>query len=168
MSHYQHEVPSSCNTTVYLSQSNQIFNVDKKYSFVTIALMVVELFEENNLFWWILGSWLEFDSIFECTRKQRGTQFRFFSTNRSASWLDLTQLVNAPERRWNTISDFYPPHQIRIIVLEYFWNKDWWDQQQYSLLSLTYTLIYTLCITYTENRWRTLGEGLKTHAIVYQ
>ena len=43
--------------------------ITKKYSLVRIALIVVELFQENNQFWRVFGSWLEFYSIRECTRE---------------------------------------------------------------------------------------------------
>ena len=43
--------------------------ITKKYSLVRIALIVVELFQENNQFWRVFGSWLVFYSIRECTRE---------------------------------------------------------------------------------------------------
>ena len=49
--------------------------ITKKYSLVRIALIVVELFQENNQFWRVFGSWLDFYSIRECTRELAATFF---------------------------------------------------------------------------------------------
>ena len=61
----------------------------KKYSLVRITLIVVYLIKENNQFWIVLGSRLEVDSIRECIREHMGTRVWYFSTNRSAPWLDF-------------------------------------------------------------------------------
>ena len=92
----------------------------KRYSFVSIALIVVKLFQENNKFSSVLGLCLEFDSILEAPESRREHDCDFLPPTGSFCECILTQLLNYTDSRLKTIFDFLPPRQIQILVLKSF------------------------------------------------
>ena len=89
------------------------------YSTVSIALIVVKLFQEKN-FWSVLGLCLEFDSILEAPESRREHDFDFLPPTGACCDCILTQLVNSTDSIRKKIFDFIPPRQIQILVFKSF------------------------------------------------